>query len=142
MAGSNFLEYWNFLLAHRVLIFLKKRTSGMKSTSRRRINWTGDIAFQNEAMPLHLRVWNRDRREERLGIGMQRSFIEFFSRGQLNKLSQVHYSNPIANIPHHAEVMGDKDIREVVFLLQVLHEIQHLRLSRYVQGRDGFIGND
>ncbi len=40
------------------------------------------------------------------------------------------------------EVVGDEDVGERELLLEVIEEIQHLRLDRDVQGRDGLVGDD
>ncbi|MNW46884.1 hypothetical protein D3C74_241990 [compost metagenome] len=43
---------------------------------------------------------------------------------------------------HDAKVVGDKDIRQAEFLLQILKQVHHLRLDRHVERRDGLVGDD
>ena len=40
------------------------------------------------------------------------------------------------------EVVGDEDVREPELLLQVLQQVQDLRLHRDVEGRDGLVADD
>ncbi len=43
---------------------------------------------------------------------------------------------------HRGEVVGDEEIGEVEFLLEVFEQVHHLRLDRHVEGRDRFVGHD
>jgi len=45
-------------------------------------------------------------------------------------------------VPDYPEIVGDEDVGERELLLEVVEEIQHLRLDRDVQCRDRFVRND
>ena len=62
--------------------------------------------------------------------------------GKLDDLAEIHHGHPIRDVAHHRQVMGDDHIRQVEFFLQVLQQIEDLRLNRDVQGRDRLVGND
>tara|TARA_Y100000590_G_scaffold53162_1_gene55685 strand:- start:29 stop:184 length:156 start_codon:yes stop_codon:yes gene_type:complete len=51
---------------------------------------------------------------------MQWSFIKIFRVRNLNHLAEVHNGNTMANVPHHGEIVRNKQISEVVLLLEVL----------------------
>ncbi len=44
-------------------------------------------------------------------------------------------------MPHHRKVVGDHHVGEPELLLQPLQQVDHLRLHRHVEGRDGFVGD-
>src|SRR3989304_1100823 len=45
-------------------------------------------------------------------------------------------------MPHHAQVVGNKQISQAQFLLQVFQQVDDLRLNRYIQRRNWFIADD
>ena len=40
------------------------------------------------------------------------------------------------------QIMGNKQIGQLERFLNVLHQIDYLRLNRYIQGTDGFVAHD
>ena len=54
----------------------------------------------------------------------------------------VHDRHPRAEKSDHREVVGDEEVRKVVLALELAQEIQHLRLDRDVEGRDGLVEDD
>ena len=47
----------------------------------------------------------------------------------------------VGDVAHHREVVRNEKIRQPEFLLQILHQVDDLRLHGYVQRRDGFIAH-
>ena len=45
-------------------------------------------------------------------------------------------------VAHDAQVVGNKQNRQVELLLQIAEKINDLRLNRYIQCGYGFVGND
>ena len=43
---------------------------------------------------------------------------------------------------HHAQIVGHEDVGQVKFLLQLVHQVQHLGLDGHVQGGHRLIGDD
>ncbi len=43
---------------------------------------------------------------------------------------------------YHAQIVGDEDIGQVEVALQVLQEVEHLRLDGNIQGRHRLIADD
>jgi hypothetical protein len=54
-------------------------------------------------------------------------------------LAEIHHGNPIGDVLHHAQIMRDEQIGEAEFGLQVLQQIDDLRLHRNVQRRDRLV---
>ncbi len=44
-------------------------------------------------------------------------------------LPEIHDRNPVADMGYHTEIVGDKEIGESVFLLEVLENVDHLGLD-------------
>src|SRR5262249_18304092 len=53
-----------------------------------------------------------------------------------------HDSDPVTDMTHHHEVVGDEQIAEAELLTQLYEEVQNLRLDGHVERGDGFIGDD
>lgn len=59
-----------------------------------------------------------------------------------NDLADVHDDNPIADILDHAQVVGNEEVCQIDFFLQVLDQIQDLGADRVIQSGDGLIGDN
>ena len=59
-----------------------------------------------------------------------------------HRMAQVHHQHIMRNVPHHTQVMRDKQIGQSQFLLQICQQIEHLGLNGDVKGRHRFIGHD
>jgi hypothetical protein len=60
--------------------------------------------------------------------------IELVTIGKLDKLSEVHYTYSIGNIPYHSKIMGDEHVCEAELILEIGHQIEHLGLNGHVEG--------
>ncbi len=60
----------------------------------------------------------------------------------LHQLTQVHHADVVGDVLDHAEVMGDENIGQPALLLQILHEIEDLRLDGHIQGGDRLVAHD
>ena len=54
-------------------------------------------------------------------------------------MTQIHHQYAVRNVFHHREVMRNEDQRQSHFTLQFLQQVNHLRLNRDVQRRDGLV---
>ena len=89
-----------------------------------------------------VRIRRRDGRHQRLGIYMKRIPIQFCLVRHLHHMAQVHDRDPVADVADHAEIMGDKQIRQAMLFLKLLHQIQHLGAHGHIQGGHRFIADD
>ena len=48
----------------------------------------------------------------------------------------------MADVLHHREIVRDEEVGDAEFLLQVDHQVDHLRLHRHVERRDRLVGHD
>src|SRR6266545_2597231 len=48
-------------------------------------------------------------------------------RGHLDELAEVHHRDPVADVPHDRQVVGDEQVGEVEFPLEVDQQVDDLR---------------
>src|SRR5687768_2096159 len=73
---------------------------------------------------------------------MQRLRIELFGARHLGNLAHIHDGDAVRDMLYYAEIVRDEDIGQVEVLLQVLQQVQSLRLDGNVQRRDWLITDD
>ena len=76
-----------------------------------------------------VRIGPWDGRKQRLGIGMTRAGIEGALGGDFDELAEIHHSDAVADMLHDREVVGDEQIGEPETALQVLQQVDNLRLN-------------
>jgi hypothetical protein len=91
---------------------------------------------------LGLRIWNGNSREQGLSIGVLRILIEFPIRCEFHDAAQIHNSHAVADMLHHAQVVGNKKIRKPHLFLELNQQVDHLSLDGDIEGRNGFIAYD
>ncbi len=60
---------------------------------------------------------------------------------QLDQPAGVHDRDAVAHVADHAHGVRDEDIGELVFILQVLQQVEDLGLDGHIQRRDRLIGD-
>src|SRR5439155_23277839 len=108
----------------------------------RGVNGAGYFARQPDALPLRFRIRDRHRRQQRFGVGVPRRDIKRAGRRHLDDATEIHHRNALADVFDHREIMGDKEISQPEFLLQILQQIDDLGLDRHVQRRHRLIADD
>jgi hypothetical protein len=83
--------------------------------------------------PAHVDVG--DRIEEHARVGMARPREQRRLRGEFDDPAQVHHADLVADVAHDGEVVRDEEIGQAVARLQVLHDVEDLRLHRDVERR-------
>src|SRR6202051_4127560 len=121
---------------------LSDRASGMEMAARRRLNGTWNLALQSDALPLHFWIRDRDRRQQRLGIRVQRRGIKLARGRGLDDAAEIHDGHALADMLDDRQIMGDEEISQPQLLLQVLQEIDDLGLDRYIQRRHRLVADD
>ena len=67
---------------------------------------------------------------------------DLFGGSRLQHPSQMQHANPVGDVFDHGQVVGDEQVRRSRFLLDVLHQVDHLGLDGNVQSGNAFIGDD
>src|SRR5829696_199085 len=120
------------------------RATAPEAAARRGVHGRRHVAFEDHALALALDigVWDRDRGEQGLGVGMQRVAVELVAGRHLYHHAEVHNPILVGDVFDHREVVGDEQVGQVPLPLEHLQQIDDLRLDRDVQRRDGLIGHD
>ena len=66
---------------------------------------------------------------------------ELLRGGQLHHVAQVHDADAVADILHHAQVVGDEEVGQVLLLLQVGQQVEDLGLDGHVQSGHGLVAH-
>src|SRR5688572_31542547 len=60
----------------------------------------------------------------------------------LDDLAEIHHGNAIANVFDNAEIVRNEEIRQAELFLQILQEVEHLRLNRDIERGNRFVAHD
>ena len=95
-------------------------TAGVELTALRRICRGRDRAFQHDTVHFRFRIRDRNCREQGFRVRMQRITENIFCRSVLYQITQIHNTDSIRNIFDYRQVMGNEQVGQVVFFLQLL----------------------
>lgn len=100
----------------------------MEAASFGRIQRAGNIALKQDplARAALYRIWQRNRRKKRLGVGVYRVAAELIALGKFDHLTQIHNTDSVGYMPYNAYIMGNKEVGEMVICLQVLKHVDDL----------------
>ena len=73
---------------------------------------------------------------------MQRVCVQLLCVGHLHYLAHVHHRHAVGDVLDHAQVMGDEYVGQIKVRLQVLQQVQRLRLNGHVEGGYRFVTDD
>ena len=73
---------------------------------------------------------------------MRRLVEQVLHRAHLDDLAAVHHRHALAEIVHHAQVVGDEQVGQPLGPLQLPEQVEDLRAHRNVQGRHRLVGDD
>ena len=75
----------------------------------------GNVSAKDDSgpSPIHHRIRDGYRREQRNGVGMERIGVELIARSDLNDLSQIHDRHPVAYPSHNRQVVRDEEVGQV-----------------------------
>ena len=82
------------------------------------------------------------RGEQRPRVGMARVAVDLVARSLLDDAAEVHDRDAVAEVLDDAQVVRDEEQRQPERCLQVLQQVQDLRLDRHVERRDRLVGDD
>ena len=132
------LDEGRFVLSANLLRFPAPRP---EAAARGRVGGTRHVPFEHDpgsSSPL-LRRFDRNRRQERLCIGVHRRPVDLLPRPDLDDLAEVHNGHTVGDMTHDGEIVCDEQIRESELLLQLLQEVHDLRLDRDVERGNGLV---
>ena len=113
----------------------------MERAAGRRIGRIGDFAPGRADLIAQRRIGFRDRRQQRLGVGMARSRVERRGRRGLDDAPDIHHGDAVADMAHHAEIMRDEQHRQPQPVLQVEQQIDDLGLHGNIERGYRLVGD-
>src|ERR1700730_6012844 len=139
MASSEMIE---FNLSKRGFLFanlLNHRASSAKSATRRKVQraWHRTGNYRKLFLPFGQR-WKRA--EQPVCVRMLRSFKQRLDRCRLDHLDGVHHPDPITVFGDYPEVVSYQKHRHVQLALNLIQQIEYLRLNRHVESCRRLIG--
>ena len=84
----------------------------------------------------------RHRRDQRLRVRMQRRGVDRALVGDLHDLAEIHHGDAVGDVLHHAEVVRDEQEGQAKLALQILQQVDDLRLHRNVERGDRLVADD
>lgn len=119
-------------------------TAVAEGAARGTVHNAGHLAQHLYALTIlvHLGVSDGNGREQRTGIGVQRVAVQLLAGGNLHNFAEVHDDDTVADMLDHRQVMGNEQVGNAQLRLQVLQQVDDLRLNRNVQCRDRLVAED
>ena len=84
----------------------------MERAARWRMGWIGDLADGNRALLPQGRIGLWHRGEQRLGIRVARCRVQQRRRRHLDDTAAIHHGDPVADMPHHAQIVRHEQHRQ------------------------------
>ena len=137
MSGGNFLQ-----LLGLVALLAGVVAARGKAAARLGVDGRGQLALEQDALLLVQDVRGGNRRQQRLGVGVDRHAEQLLGGAGLHQLAQVHDTDVSGDVPHDGQVVGDEHVGQALLLLQVLHEVEDLGLDGHVQRGDRLVADD
>ena len=125
------------LVRHQLLV----AAAGLERAAGRRVHRRRDVAFQHDVLLDHAGVGDRDRRQQRLGIGMIGRREDLVGRALLDDVAEIHDDDAVGDVAHHRQIVADEQHRRLVLALDVHQQLGDRRLHRHVERRDRLVGH-
>ena len=135
MVFSHPLYRWNFgaALLRAVLAAIRKPTPLLKIIHSRH---SAGYGVERLLFTAHSRYGGH----QSLGVGMQRVVENRFQCATLNGTARIHHHHLLADLCHDPQIVRNQH-QTAGGSLQAAHDIQDLRLDRYIQCGGRFVGN-
>src|SRR5581483_1991656 len=82
------------------------------------------------------------RRQQRPRVRVLRLDVQVVARADLDRAAEVHDHHAIRDVPHDVQVVGDEDVGEAELALQVLQQVEDLRLHGDVERGHRLVADD
>ena len=113
-----------------------------EGTAGGRVDGAGDVSGEADALFGGGGIGLGDGGDEGLGVGVAGGAVEFFGGAHFDDLAEIHDGEAVADVFDDGEVVGNEEVGEFHFLLEVHEEIEDLALDGDVEGGDGFVADD
>ena len=116
--------------------------SGMESATARRIDRARHVALEDDRVADGSGLWHRHGREQSLGVGMPRRGEYLLSGPHLDDLAEIHDGDTMRHVLDDRQIVADEEQRKAELALQILQQVDDLRLDRDVERGDRLVADD
>lgn len=119
---------------HALTLIARHEATGVELTALRGMDRAGDVTLEDDPLLVDaVGVGGGDGREQSHGIGMSRISEESVGIAELNDVTEVHNAYSIRDISYDGEVVRYEEIGEILLFLELLEQVDDLRLDRHVE---------
>jgi len=122
--------------------WLSVAAARVELAARGRVCRARHVPREDDARLDHVRVGAWHCRQQGLGVGVFRLTVNARRSRKFHDVAQVHHGDAVADILDYGQVVRHEEISQGEGLLQVVQQVEHLRLDRHVQRRDRFVADD
>lgn len=101
----------------------------MEGAAGGRVNGRRDVAFEDNSFSFLIWIYDWDRRQKRLRVGMFWIQTKFLGFSRFNDTTQIHDKNAAADVLYHCQIVSDKEISQSMLLLKVFQQVDDLSLD-------------
>ncbi|ELZ80681.1 hypothetical protein C454_10261 [Haloferax gibbonsii ATCC 33959] len=114
-----------------------------EATARRRVSRRRHVARQRLDPPAVFgRGGSGNALQQRLRVGVFRRLEQLVCRAEFDHVAEVHHGDAVADVADDRKVVGDKEVRQPELRLEVVEQVQHLRLHGHVERRHRLVEHD
>src|SRR5262245_43790900 len=118
------------------------RAARVEPAARRRVERARHLASQDDLLTYVVGVRGQCVVQQYLRVGMERPLVKLVCGSRLDELAQVHHADAGADVLHHREVVGDKEVADPKSVLDLAQEVHHLGADRDVERRYRLVEQD
>ncbi len=138
MAGGEQAKRGRFMAAS----VFRDRAAGVERAPPGRVQGRRNIAREHDAPPPGRGIEDGDCGKQGLGVGMPGPGTHVVRGTEFDDVTEIHHGDAAAEMFHDGEVVGDEEVSEAAFPLEILEEIDDLGLDADVEGADGLVADD
>src|SRR4030042_373081 len=107
----------------------RQGASSVEPAPRRRVRRARDAAWEDDPVPLEVRIGNWYHRQECLRVRVDRLLEERLLRGVFSYLAEVHHRDSVAHVLDGAEVVRYEQVCQSEVPLELVEHVENLRLN-------------
>ena len=116
--------------------------SGVELAPLRRFHRTGNVTLQHHQLAVIIDVGGGNGGKQSLGVGMHGMIKQLLRIAQLHHVAEIHNANTVGDVFDNRKIVSDKEISQIVLFLQILKQVDNLRLNGNVQSRNSLVADD
>src|SRR5258708_24514091 len=116
--------------------------SRVEVAAGRPVDRAWDIALEDDPRPRRAGLRDRHRGQQGLRVGVPGRGENLTFVAQFDDLAEIHHGNPMGDVLDDREIVADEQQRQTQLALQVLQQVDDLRLDGNIERGDGLVAHD